>query len=197
MNFARIALLAALTLPVAALAAGPSVYKARHDNFEGMGRAMKASIDQFKSGNPDIAVIRASAATLAASAPKVAGYFPKGTGIEGNPKSEALAEEVVHDINQGGSEHGLPAFRAFLQRMDRCYQEQVRDLVVMAGEDGTRGAAEFFIEGTYLATDDGLPPATGQTYRLRVGAFFEVKDGLVARVTNYYNLQDWLAQVAG
>ena len=91
MNFARIALLAALTLPVAALAAGPSVYKARHDNFEGMGRAMKASIDQFKSGNPDIAVIRASAATLAASAPKVAGYFPKGTGIEGNPKSEALA----------------------------------------------------------------------------------------------------------
>ena len=108
-----------------------------------------------------------------------------------------LAGDVVHDINQGGSEHGRPAFRAFLQRMDRCYQEQVRDLVVMAGEDGTRGAAEFFIEGTYLATDDGLPPATGQTYRLRVGAFFELKDGLVARVTNYYNLQDWLAQVAG
>jgi len=27
------------------------------------------------------------------------------------------------------------------------------------------------------------------------GAFFDLKDGKVARVTNYYNLQDWIAQV--
>ena len=108
-----------------------------------------------------------------------------------------LTEDVVHDINQGGSEAGKPAFSAFLQRMDRCYREQVHELAVMAGEDGARAAAEFFIEGVYLASDEGLPPATGQTYRLRVGAFFELRDGLVARVTNYYSLQDWLAQVAG
>ena len=25
--------------------------------------------------------------------------------------------------------------------------------------------------------------------------FFELRDGLVTRVTNYYNLEDWLAQV--
>ncbi len=107
-----------------------------------------------------------------------------------------LTEDIVHDINQGGSETGKPAFSAFLHRMDRCYREQVQELAVMAGEDGVRAAAEFFIEGTYLAGDEGLPPATGQSYRLRVGAFFELRDGLVARVTNYYNLQDWLAQVA-
>ena len=86
----RIALLAALTLPVAALAAGPNVYKARHDNFEAMARAMKATGDQFKSGTPDLGVIKTNANALAAAAPKVAGYFPKGTGVEGNPKSEAL-----------------------------------------------------------------------------------------------------------
>lgn len=106
-----------------------------------------------------------------------------------------LTEDVVHDINQGGSEQGKAAFRIFLERMDRCYREEVQELVVMAAEDGTRGAAEFYIQGAYVATDEGLPPATGQTYRLRVGAFFDIKDGLVSRVTNYYNLQDWIAQV--
>lgn len=106
-----------------------------------------------------------------------------------------LADDVVHDINQGSSEHGVGVFRAFLQRMDRSYREQVEDLVAMASEDGTRGAAEFYIRGQYLVTDEGLPPATGQTYHLPVGAFFDIKNGKVARITNYYNLQDWIAQV--
>jgi steroid delta-isomerase-like uncharacterized protein len=106
-----------------------------------------------------------------------------------------LTEEVVHDINQGASEIGKDTFRAFLQRMDRSYKEEVTELAVMAHENGTRAAAEFYILGSYLQTDEGLPPATGQTYRLRVGAFFDVRDGKVARVTNYYNLEDWLRQV--
>lgn len=106
-----------------------------------------------------------------------------------------LHPDVLHEINQGGSESGIEAFRVFLERMDRCYAEQVEDLVVMTSVDGTRAAAEFYISGTYLNTDEGLPPATGQTYHLRVGAFFEIKEGLVARVTNYYNLTDWLRQV--
>jgi steroid delta-isomerase-like uncharacterized protein len=106
-----------------------------------------------------------------------------------------LSDDVAHDINQGGTEVGRDDFRVFLQRMDRCYREQVVDLVVFADDSGERGAAEFFIEGEYLTTDEGLPPATGQKYRLSVGAFFEVKAGRVARITNYYNLNDWLAQV--
>ena len=106
-----------------------------------------------------------------------------------------LTDNVAHDINQGGTEVGKDVFRAFLQRMDRCYREQVRDLVVFASEDGTRGAAEFFIEGEYLSTDEGLPPAAGQRYRLRVGAFFDLREGRVSRVTNYYNLEEWLRQV--
>jgi steroid delta-isomerase-like uncharacterized protein len=106
-----------------------------------------------------------------------------------------LADDVQHDINQGGAERGVAAFRAFLQRMDRCYREQVEQMVVFADESGARGVAEFFIRGEYLSTDEGLPPANGQPYYLRVGAFFDVKAGRVTRITNYYNLQDWLAQV--
>ena len=108
-----------------------------------------------------------------------------------------LTEDVVHDINQGAAEVGKATFRAFLERMDRCYREQVEDLVVFANQDGTRGAAEFYIRGEYVSTDEGLPPAAGQKYHLRVGAFFDIRGGAVARVTNYYNLQDWIAQVVG
>jgi steroid delta-isomerase-like uncharacterized protein len=106
-----------------------------------------------------------------------------------------LDDEVNHDINQGGTETGVQAFRKFLERMDRNYKEQVRELQVFASDDGSRGAAEFFIEGKYVNTDEGLPQATGQTYYLRVGAFFEIRSGKVSRITNYYNLQDWLKQV--
>jgi steroid delta-isomerase-like uncharacterized protein len=108
---------------------------------------------------------------------------------------DLLTDNVIHDINQGHTEVGKDAFRHFLQRMDRCYAEQVEDLSTMLDTSGNRGAAEFYIRGKYLATDEGLPPATGQTYHLRVGAFFELQEGKVSRITNYYNLQDWLRQV--
>src|SRR6478609_1250944 len=100
-----------------------------------------------------------------------------------------LDDGVVHEINEGGVETGKDAFRAFLTRMDRCYQETVEDLAVFTSHDPARAAAEFFIRGKYLVTDEGLPEATGQTYHLRVGAFFEIIDGKISRVTNHYNLQ--------
>ena len=106
-----------------------------------------------------------------------------------------LADDVAHDINQGGREIGKEAFRRFLAHMDRCYREQLSDVVVMTSADGNRAAAEFVVHGTYLATDAGLPPARGQTYRLPAGTFFELRDGLIARVTTCYNLADWSAQV--
>lgn len=108
-----------------------------------------------------------------------------------------LDEAVQHDINQGGREVGKDAFARFLKRMDHHYQERVVDLVVMASTDGRRGAAEFRILGRYLRTDDGLPDADGQTYDLPVGAFFALADSRITRVSNYYNLQDWIRQVGG
>lgn len=108
-----------------------------------------------------------------------------------------LTEDVVHDINQGGRQVGKDAFAAFMQHMNRCYREQLVDIVVMTNAEGSRAAAEFVVLGEYLVTDEGLPPAQGQKYRLPAGAFFDVRDGKVVRVTNYYNLKDWIAQVGG
>ncbi len=108
-----------------------------------------------------------------------------------------LTDDVVHDINQGERETGKIAFAAFMERMNRHYREKLADITVMVAPGGARAAAEFTVLGEYISTDEGLPPANGQTYRLNAGAFFVLRDGMVARVTNYYNLQDWLRQVGG
>ncbi|MFP2768628.1 ketosteroid isomerase-related protein [Oceanisphaera sp. KMM 10153] len=107
-----------------------------------------------------------------------------------------LTDDVQHDINQGDRETGREAFAAFMDRMNRNYREQLVDIQIMSSADGSRAAAEFVVLGEYLVTDDGLPEARGQRYRLPAGAFFELRDNKVARISNYYNLNDWVAQVS-
>lgn len=112
---------------------------------------------------------------------------------------DLLAEDVMHDISQGGQEVGRDAFAQFMTHMDRCYREQISDIVVMVDTTGTRAAAEFTVTGSYVATDPGVPagtaPARGQSYSLPAGAFFTLRDGRVARIANHYNLGEWVRQV--
>ena len=122
-------------------------------------------------------------------------YYAHFTAGDTDAMLGLLDEDVVHDINQGGAEIGVEAFRSFFVRMNRSYRENLQEIQLFASEDGTRAAAEFVVHGTYLATDDGLPEATGQIYVLPAGAFFSIKNGKIARVTMYYNLEDWLRQV--
>ncbi|WP_422057013.1 ketosteroid isomerase-related protein [Sphingomonas sp.] len=124
-------------------------------------------------------------------------YYAAFNAGDSEAMLECLTEDVAHDINQGGRQSGKAAFRDFLAHMDRCYRERLTDIVVMTAPDGARAAAEFVVHGEYLTSDEGLPPATGQTYVLPAGAFFEVRDGAIARVSVYYNLADWIAQVGG
>ncbi|KRA17135.1 ketosteroid isomerase-related protein [Lysobacter sp. Root604] len=107
-----------------------------------------------------------------------------------------LSDDVAHDLNQGPRENGRVAFAQFLQRMQASYREQLHDIVVLVSPDGSRAAAEYVVHGQYLASDAGLPEARGQKYVLPGGAFFELRDGRIQRVSNYYNLQDWIAQVS-
>lgn len=60
--------------------------------------------------------------------------------------------------------------------MNQSYRENLSNIVVMTDAKGERAAAEFDLKGKYLATDAGLPDAKGQTYKLRVGAFFEIRN---------------------
>ena len=108
-----------------------------------------------------------------------------------------LSDDVIHDVNQGERRTGLDKFRAFNARMDHHYKERLEGIVIMASDDGARASAEFNVHGTYLNTDSGLPEAKGQTYVLPAGTFFAVRGGKITRVTTYYNLTDWIAQVVG
>lgn len=107
-----------------------------------------------------------------------------------------LTPDVAHHVNEGGIRTGTEKFREFCAHMSRCYRETLTDIVVMMSEDGTRAAAEFTVNGEYLATDEGLPEAKGQKYVLPAGTFLSLRDGKICRVVTYYNLADWTAQVS-
>jgi len=128
------------------------------------------------------------------SAALIARYYAAFNAGDWDAMVACLSDDVAHDINQGGRQTGKAEFRIFLAHMERCYKERLDDIVIMA--NGDRAAAEFTVHGEYLNTDEGLPPATGQRYTLPAGAFFEIADALIRRVTVYYNLPDWTRQVA-
>lgn len=109
---------------------------------------------------------------------------------------EQVSDDIHHDVNEGGRRGGKARFADFIAHMDDCYDELLTDITIMTNEDGSRGAAEFIVNGTYKKTDSTLPEAKGQSYRLHAGAFLEVKDDKITRVTTYYNLSDWIAQVS-
>lgn len=58
-----------------------------------------------------------------------------------------------------------------------------------------RGENEVLSVAAILDRYCDLPPARGQRYERRVGAFFDIADGAIVRVSNHYNLADWLCQV--
>jgi steroid delta-isomerase-like uncharacterized protein len=106
-----------------------------------------------------------------------------------------LHDNIVHFANQSERVDGKQKFGTFMEHMNFCYRERITDLIVFSTDDGKRAAAEYTVNGMYLNTDQGLPPARSQTYRVTGGAFFAITDGLISRVSNYYNLQEWLRQV--
>lgn len=135
--------------------------------------------------------------TAAATRKLITAYYDRFNEQDVDGFLALLDPKVVHEISQGGSETGKAKFATFLAHMNACYREKVSQLVVMTNPDGSRAAAEFRLDGKYLKTDGDFMKAKGQKYRLRVGAFFEIRRGRVARISNHYNLKDWMRQVGG
>ena len=107
-----------------------------------------------------------------------------------------VTDDIEHRVNEGEVRHGREKFAEFCSHMGVSYREELRDMVIFVTEDGSRGAAEFTVHGVYLKTDPGLPEAKGQRYVLPAGAFFDLRDGRISRVTTFYNLSDWIRQVS-
>lgn len=126
----------------------------------------------------------------------VEAYFAAFNAGDTEAMLACVAEDVAHHVNEGQVRRGKAAFGEFCAHMSRCYQEELTDMVIFAAEGGTRAAAEYIVNGTYLATDSGLPEANGQSYRLPAGSFFSLEGDKISRVVSYYNLADWVAQVS-
>lgn len=126
-----------------------------------------------------------------------AAYFSAFNAGDSAAMLALVTPDLVHHVNQGDARHGRDAFAEFCAHMARCYAERLEDLVILASDDGTRAAAEFTVHGRYLATDSGLPEATGQRYTLPAASFLGLRDGRIARISTHYNLRDWVAQVSG
>lgn len=107
-----------------------------------------------------------------------------------------VSENIAHHVNESGIRIGKQAFAEFNAHMTRCYREKLEGIVVFGSDDVTRAAAEFIVHGEYLATDAGLPEAKGQAYVLPAGTFFTITGGKISRITTYYNLRNWIAQVS-
>jgi steroid delta-isomerase-like uncharacterized protein len=126
----------------------------------------------------------------------IARYYAAFNAKDWDGMLACVSDNLSHDVNEGGRRGGKDKFAAFIAHMDECYDETLTGLAIMVSADGTRAAAEFIVNGIYKETDDGLPEACGQEYRLPAGAFFEISDDEITRVTTYYNLQEWIRQVA-
>ena len=107
-----------------------------------------------------------------------------------------VTDDVEHRVNEGGIRLGRAKFAEFCAHMGVSYRETLQDIAIFVNETGTRAAAEFTVHGEYLKTDPGLPAANGQRYILPAGSFFDLTEGKISRITTFYNLNDWIAQVS-
>lgn len=123
-------------------------------------------------------------------------YFQAFNAGDTEAMLDCLSADVAHHVNEGKIRTGKILFAEFCAHMSHCYREELTDMVIFTSEDGTRAAAEYIVNGTYLNTDAGLPEAKGQTYRLPAGSFFSLDGGRITRVVTYYNLGDWVRQVS-
>lgn len=125
----RIALVTSGLIAAIAIAATPAdLITARQQSYKQIGKAMKGIGDELKGGAPAIDTIRSNARTLDMLAPKVATWFPKGTGPEAGVKTAALpaiwtnnAEfkqdatafvKAAHDLNVAAAGTDMDAIKA-------------------------------------------------------------------------------------
>lgn len=134
--------------------------------------------------------------TQNAAKTRIAAYYDAFNAQDPAGMLACVTDDVEHRVNEGGIRRGAALFAEFCGHMGVSYRETLKDIVIFADETGGRGAAEFVVHGTYLQTDPGLPEARGQGYVLAAGAFFDLRDGKISRVTTFYNLNDWIAQVS-
>lgn len=107
----------AAEMAAAATTPGGRAAVQRRLNFEKQGKAFKAIVDEVKKDAPDKALIARNAAALRDSAAQLPSWFPKGSGKEAWPKTEAKAEVWSDAAGFGAAAANLQAQAAKLDQL--------------------------------------------------------------------------------
>lgn len=126
----------------------------------------------------------------------VQNYYHAFNSGNWNEMLKYVDDQILHEPNESEPRIGKELFVEFLKKMDTCYEEQLTNIVFYTSSDESRIAVEFTVNGIYKKGEVGLPEAKGQSYVLPAGAFLEVKNGKITRVTTYYNLELWISLVS-
>ncbi|WP_308915264.1 nuclear transport factor 2 family protein [Jannaschia sp. LMIT008] len=115
---------------------------------------------------------------------------------DGDGVIDSVTPDVVHNVSQGRTQVGVERLADYLRDLARTRRERWKDVVILDGPPG-RHAIEFTIYGSYLRSIHGLPVANGQSYVLPAGMFLTARDGLVGRISMFWNQAEWLRQITG
>lgn len=85
--------------------------EARQEKYEALGDTFRTLNQQFRSGNPDLAVVQEAAAQVPTIVEGMETWFPTGTGPESGIETEALSTiwETPDDFAQKITEHQAAA----------------------------------------------------------------------------------------
>jgi cytochrome c556 len=119
---ALVATIALASVPAASLVvarvSGPKaaqIMHVRHEGMETIGKNFKMLTRELGGGSPNLATVRASAATIAGLSKKASGWFPAGTGPEGGKtgaKPEIWQNPQDFAAKMAAFQKAAPAFSA-------------------------------------------------------------------------------------
>jgi steroid delta-isomerase-like uncharacterized protein len=98
------------------------------------------------------------------------------------------------DVALNESHHGTDEIRTFLQHMESNFSSDYSFEPGLEVLTGSTYAVEWIMRGTH---DRGGPqlPATGKPYAVRGVSVGELRDGKIARNTDYWSLAEFLTQI--
>lgn len=142
---------------------------------------MSKTVSQTEDKTVSLLLEWAAAAT-AADGPRLAALFTEDAEYE---------DVAVAHISRGHQE-----IMDFTKVFSTGFPDMVFTITnVVYDDDANRAAAEWTMAGTHKGDMPGMPPANGGTCNLRGMSFLELRDGKIARASDYWNMAEFLTQL--
>ena len=103
-------------------------------------------------------------------------------------------DAVFEEVALGSAYTGRPEIQAYLTGFFAAFTGGEADFATVFAA-GDRAAATWAWSGRYTGQLPGLPPPAGQPIAFRGASILELRDGMIARETQYFDVYGLLAQL--